>query len=71
MVRRAVSCRMDAAVERPEDRKFDLDLKAYVLNWRYKLVSAARHAERSEPQPRPISPCHSQMRKQTIKASPN
>ena len=42
--------------ERPEDRKFDLDLKAYVLNWRHKLVSAGRHAERSEPQPRPISP---------------
>jgi len=32
---------MDAAVERPEDRKFDLDLKAYVINWRHKLVSAA------------------------------
>lgn len=41
MVRRAVSCRMDAAMERPEDRKFDLDPKAYVLKYRHKLVSAA------------------------------
>ena len=28
-------------MERPEDRKFDLDPKAYVLKWRHKLVSAA------------------------------
>ena len=41
MVRRAVKCRMDANCEKPEDRKFDGDLKAYVLKQRGKLVSAA------------------------------
>jgi hypothetical protein len=32
---------MDAAMERPEDRKFDLDLRGYVLKMRRTLVSAA------------------------------
>src|SRR5712691_5397556 len=41
MVRRAVKCRMDANLERPEDRKFSVDLKACILKERRKLVAAA------------------------------
>jgi hypothetical protein len=40
MVRRTIKCRMDAGVERPEERKFNVDLRANVTELRTDLVSA-------------------------------
>ena len=40
MVRRTIKCRMDAGVERPEERKFKIDLRDYVRMHRVELVRA-------------------------------
>ncbi len=40
MTRRAVMCRMDAGIENPEGRSFDVDLKAWVPAHRVRLVAA-------------------------------
>lgn len=40
MTTRAVLCRMDAKVERPEERQFDIDLKTWVPEHRGELVAA-------------------------------
>lgn len=40
MTTRAVLCRMDAKVERPEERAFDIDLKKWVPEHRGELVAA-------------------------------
>lgn len=40
MTRRAIKCRLDARVERPEERRFPLDLKAFVTEHRTALVIA-------------------------------
>jgi len=41
MSRRAILCTMDAGMERPAERKFDVDLKAEVPRRRHELVPAA------------------------------
>ena len=41
MSRRAILCTMDAGVERPAERKFDVDLKVEVPRRRHELVPAA------------------------------
>lgn len=38
---RAILCRLDSQCERPEERKFDIDLPKYILQNRGKLVQAA------------------------------
>ncbi|HEY5225381.1 MAG TPA: hypothetical protein VIJ06_01190, partial [Methylovirgula sp.] len=40
MTTRALLCRMDAGVERPEDREFDIDLKTWIPENRGRLVAA-------------------------------
>jgi len=40
MTRRAVMCRMDAGIENPEGRSFDVDLKTWVPAHRVELVAA-------------------------------
>jgi putative DNA primase/helicase len=41
MVRRVQKCRIDAGMERPEERKFDYVLRDYVMERRANLVAAA------------------------------
>jgi len=40
MTRRAIMCRMDAGIENPERRSFDVDLKTWVPAHRVRLVAA-------------------------------
>lgn len=61
MVRRLVRAEMDAKMERPEQRKFDVDLRPWTIANRMRLLSAVFtirrwHLQAGEPQPDGMSP---------------
>lgn len=61
MVRRLVRAEMDAKMERPEQRMFDVDLRSWTIANRMRLLSAIFtirrwHLQAGEPQPADMSP---------------
>lgn len=47
MITRALLCKMDAGIEKPETRRFDVDLKAEIPKLRPELVAAGLTASRA------------------------